>query len=278
MKRRSYLISRSVLGGLLGTIVYFAFGWQLFSSDAQGYLLNWYTELGGIVITILVLNVLVRQREQERWLQQTMIDASSPVQAVAVTAVRNLYMQRYLAAEARHPNAEPLSFEGANWEGVSLEGVYLAGANLTRVDLRGGSLQNAELQGSILRQATLIGTDLQLAKLVEAELYQADASGAKLGGANLSQIKAQEIRLNDTNLESATLREADLRGARLTKARLQRADLRGANLSGADLRGAKLDAAKLQGAIFDPQTYLPDGQYWYLGQDMTAYTSPATAQ
>jgi len=186
---------------------------------------NTSAEIGGIAITVLIIDALYQKREINREKRDLILQLGSPDNAFAREALRKIRARKWL-------NDGSLSF--ADLRDANLEGANLMDAKLKFVDLI-----SANLRGADLRDAYLEG-----ANLMDAKLRSANLDGADLRGAYLL----------DANLRDATLIDAKLRGADLLDANLEGAELRGANLTNANLSDTQLSKAKsLEGAT------MPDG-------------------
>ncbi len=170
---------------------------SLFAGDWQGFLLNLGIELGGAVVTFILINRIIGGgEERERLKADLMARMRSQVNEVAVQAAEELRRYGWLT-------------DG------SLQAVNLQSAKLQRADLKGANLQRVNLERADLQRVQLEGSDLQGAKLRSANL-----EAAKLSFANL-----QMADLHSANLYYANLWDSDLQGANLQHANLQRADL-----------------------------------------------------
>jgi uncharacterized protein YjbI with pentapeptide repeats len=257
---REYRFFYQVLGGaiLVGIGVLIGAVWFSSDVDRSAYIVNLYTSILSIIVTVFVIDLLNRRRDDRnalRQLQEQLIrDAGRTSNEIAKNAVHQLNIRDWLD---RHSGA----LKKAN-----LRGANLAGANLSGANLRGTDLFMANLQGTDLGGAKLEGAKLDHANLKEADLY-----GAKLQGSQLSSVNLQEAILGIANLQGANLRGANLQRANLRDANLQEADLYGAKLQGADLWGANLKAAKIHGINLDKTTMLPDETYWTPDTDMRKF-------
>jgi hypothetical protein len=198
---------------------------------------NLSTELGSIAVTVLIIDTLIRRRDENisrlRDLEQLTRQLGSGVNEVAKRAAEELRAQGYLTDG---------SLQETDLRVANLENAKLWKADLQGVNLQWARLKNANLNGSVL---------------VGANLTQANLQAAKLGGADLRQATLFEAKLYRVNFHNACLNQADMSGAHLEGARMENADLAGANLSG---------------AIFDEWTTLPDGTKWSVESDMARFT------
>lgn len=227
-----------ILGGLVLVLIGIWLGSLLFAQQ-QGYDMNLYTEIMGVVVTVAIVDTFNRRRDElrEEWRREHDLkarlvrEAGSRVPGVAMRAVEELRNHRWLTGR----DDEQL-----------LKGAYLEFANLLRVDL-------AE------------------ANLAETFLARANLEGANLGGADLTGAF-----LDGANLEGAELVDANLAGAFLERANFSAAFLSGANLEGAELADATFDdETVLPDTDFDFET--GEQTYSYFRPrvtDMHKYTDP----
>lgn len=236
-----------VLGGLMLVGIGVWIGSRLFDGD-PGYATNLYTEVLSISVTVFVLDLLARRREDRReevrLKHDLIMRMGSQVNDTAVSAANELDRRGWL------------------WDG-SLQGAHLSGADLQGAYMFEAFLKEALLVRANLQATNLSGSNLTKAYMVESDLRRADLSGATL---------------QEADLLGANLQEADLSGADLRMADLDSANLSQAILSEAHLQGAKLYRANLQGALlfepFDHRSILPDGSRWTPETDMRRFTDP----
>lgn len=138
-----------------------------------------------------------------------------------------------------------------------------------------GLFHNGKLSGKRLDRVNLPRVRCSWIYLKGVALWSAQFDGADLYG---------------INLRYANLRGASFRGAGLASACLKDADLIAADFSGADLRGAYMENAiwretsevfdeasgqfvlKESSAIFNEETYLPNGRKWNATVNMDEFT------
>lgn len=237
-----------------------------------GYFTNLYTELISITVTISILDLLARKREERREIRQLkdrlIRDMRSQVNAVAIHAIEELRSQD------EHNWLEDGTLQGQNLGGANLAGADLEGANLQETYLGGANLEEA-----ILESANLNGANLGSATLRAANLSSAHLDKANLGGVNLEKAILWNTSLLDANLDGTNLTNADLKGAKLQDAEirganLSNADLGYAHLEGANLQSANLTGADLRGAQFNSFTVMPDGRDWTPETDVERFTNP----
>lgn len=228
--------------------------WALhFHGDWESFALNFSTEMAGALVTFILLDLIIRSREdqeserrQEENLKKDLIARlSSSVREITVSATDELRRAGWL-------------------EDGTLHKAQLRRANLERVDLS---------------KADLNGANLHRAQLNQADLWNADLSDSDLSGAWLQEARLWQATLEDANmwqarLQGANLRSANLRGARLNETKLEHADLRDTDLGATNFEKARLDGVNLRGARFDPETILPDGSNWNDQIDVTIFTDP----
>lgn len=252
----------------------------------DGYLTNLYTELLGVIVTVVIINQLANWRENERLKQQLIRQAGSSAHGIAVGAVDELRANDWLSGEKG-------LLKGANLGKANLNSVKLTNANLTNAllheaNLAEANLWDADLIGANLIDANLTNANLGAANLTDALLINANLERANLGAAQLVNSNLVGANLIGVHLVGADLSNAYLSGVDLQQANLESANLSNANLVGADFSGANLLDANLSGAYlgsvavtpadanqhqtrFDETTILPDGQYWQPETDMNVF-------
>jgi hypothetical protein len=131
------------------------------------------TELISIAITVLIIDYLVRMREEEREKRNLILQMGSPDNSFAREAVRMLRARGWLfdgslrKADFVYSNMKGAYLINANLEGTNLWGANLEGANLWSANLEGALLLRANLEGTKLLNANLVAAivnDDQLAK------------------------------------------------------------------------------------------------------------------
>lgn len=257
---------------------------QYFANLAEDFYANVSSELISIVITVLIVDRLNRQREQrDQVLVQERLDYQELKRLKALLGSKENVVNK-VAIEGLKARGwlKDGSLQGLDlWFG-NFENINLGEANLQKVNLFEANLQQANLGHANLRKANFVRANLQEAELFNANLQNADLlsanlretlfSNANLERATLRRANLTRAILSRTNLEEATLRfatvegalfyDANLRNADLLGANLRTADMRKVNLSGADLAGAELENANMAGVQCDGKTRLPDGENW----------------
>lgn len=287
-----------LLGMLVGPLA------DLLQTDMAGLLESLVPEAFGIVITVLFIDRLYQNREEQREqgeLKSRLIrELGSQAHDVAINASEEL---------RRHGWLQDGSLHGVNLAGANLQGVHLTFANLQNAEMQytnlqsavlaEADLQSADMEGARLQGAFLYSANLKDALLVEASLQNTDLLHANLQGADLEDANIQKANLKGSNLKDANLIAANLQGSQLACANLQGADLsytnlrdarlfdadlqstsmrewatvlsgrtlQNTNLQGANLYCANLRGADLHNVIFDENTVLPDSDYCDEGPD-----------
>jgi hypothetical protein len=151
------------------------------SGDWWGFALNLGTELVGAVVTYLLFDQFIEQRERTETEKARLIgEMGSGVNGVAVAAAEKLWQRGWLGDG---------SLQGANLGAANLREAELWNANLREIDfayadLQGAKLIQVDLQGTNLGRANLQGVNL-----IEADLRRADLSWANLEVADLGRVK-----------------------------------------------------------------------------------------
>lgn len=222
-------------------------GWILFA-DKDGYGMNLFTEFVGIGFTYLIVDWLVRQRDEtqakEKLKDELLDDFRSDVNHVAKHAVNKLRRYGWLF----DGSLKNLNFYGAN----------LAGAELGSANLKGVNLHHAMLEKAVINNVNLEMADLEKTNLRDAILRNSNLAGCDIGNSDL-----QNADLRRANLLWASLYRANLEGANMGGAFLLGADLRGANLKAVNLWDADIASIDIDSETqFDINTILPDGSHW----------------
>lgn len=276
-----------ILGGLALVAGGILIGAALFSGsapaidDITGYFTNLYTEAISVALTIFVLDVLNRRRDERnriRDLQEQLVrEAGSSVNATAWSAIHTLKKRGWLGRDfkalggIRVKDSEAL-LQGVDLSYADLRAADIGKANLQRTDLRHAKLSEADLVEANLSHADLGYAEMAHADLLATNLNQANLSDANLTGARLAETTLYRGELLWTNLTAADLTEANLIEAILTEADFSQADLRGANLCGAYMYKVKLaDVLIDQNTKFDRETWLPDETWWSPDRDLSDF-------
>lgn len=191
---RDYRLFYKLLGAALLVSIGVLVGRAMFADEARGYEVNLFTEIIGIVVTVLIVNELAEQRAERKAVEalkrQLMDDAASNVNDVAKNAVHQLMRKGWLTGENG-------LLKSADLFGANLQGAKLTFANLQEVDL-----SMAELQGAKLGYANLQGAKLAFANLQEVDLSLAELQGASLVGSNLQGADLRWANLQNTTLSA----------------------------------------------------------------------------
>ena len=144
-----------------------------------------------VTVSVGIVDLLSRRRKYNDRRTRLARQVTSPINHVAIEAVREIRALGWLTGEnaflkgagLREANLAGANLRDANLEETNLStsnlnGAYLWNANLVGADLRdsiltGASLAGTNLAGAFLWKADLRGTDLALVNLVGAELSNA---------------------------------------------------------------------------------------------------------
>ncbi len=279
-----------ILGGLVLVGIGVWLGANLFAGDA-GYGTNLYTEFISIAVTVFIIDILNRRRDERRREQelreQLVLDLHSPNNSTAIEAIHKMHVRDWLSgeesplrkgvffevdwrnAQLSGSDLESAKFFGARLEGADLSAAYLYFAYMSQINLAKAKLRDAYLDCADLSFACLEGTNLSSASLLDTELKSAnlndaDCSWANFEGANLEYTTMTYSDFDHVNLEKANLRNANLEGASFCNA----------NLKGASLYDAHLKDVDLVNVKFDENTTLPHGGEWTHDTDMDQFTDP----
>ncbi|MEM9955707.1 MAG: pentapeptide repeat-containing protein [Chloroflexota bacterium] len=230
---------------------------------ATDFYANISSELASIVITVLIVDRLNRQREKrDNEALQKRLDEQELTRLKALLGSNENVVAKIAVAELR---AKGWLADGTMQE-VDLRGANLQGADLSGVHLINADMRSSILQGINLKDAHLEGINLSGANLEKADLRGANLSNSKLSGANLSNSILWNTKIDKADLRGANLQNSNLSHATLNQAMLQAADLSNSisiktqfkkailietQFLSADLRDAILNDADLRGASFE---------------------------
>lgn len=160
---------------------------------------NLSSELIGIVITVILVDVLAAVRQQHNERDNLVLQVASPINMFAVEAIRILDNKGWHR-------------DGTLWH-KNLHNANLANANLREFDFRGSILDRADLSDTDLsatnfRRSGLRSVNFKNAYMVGTALLGADLSHANLEGATLVEVHFD----NDTILPdgSSWTRDTDM--------------------------------------------------------------------
>jgi hypothetical protein len=263
---RDYRLFYQILGGIILVGIGVLIGAFAFRDD-DGYIVNVYTEMLSIGITVFIIDRLYRYREErnaeKRLKEQLFRNAASISNKIAKDAIHQI----------RQHNPDWLIGENGILKGADLEHARLVDADLTRANL-----QEARLSWASLQNAKLLDADLRRSKLIGAHLERCSLYGTNFSGADMSFVN-----LTSAVIFGADFSNADLRGAIFDEAAL----LGGTNFSGANLQHASLRNVRKSAPgmkisvnpnrfmiVLDPETILPDGSHWSPDRDLREFTDP----
>lgn len=167
------LFGVSLVTSVISAVISLAHGTTDLSDWFGGLLQNFSSEMLGAFLTFVLLEQLVRSRqEKERLIRQM----HSKDNGLALQAVGELGAHGWLTDG---------SLAGAMLVTANLTNVHMWDADLRNTDLHGASLHHANLQrcnltGANLWQADLTGVRLEDVNLEGADLYHANMIGARL--------------------------------------------------------------------------------------------------
>lgn len=250
-----------VLGGITLVVFGLILGQILFGND-EGYPTNLFTEGLSLGVTVFVLNLLAKQREEQTLKKRLLQQLGSSFNVIALTALEELWSRGWL---------QDASLVGADLSRADLRGADFSKANLTGVHFSSRRYGHARLDSNtrlpdetFWREGAPItelerftdpthpnywrGYGLREANLSRRDYSHANLRGADMFGCNLWSTNLAEANLKNAILIRARMRQANLSAADLTAAEMDYADLRQADLSGADLQGADMQGVDLEGA------------------------------
>jgi len=168
--------------------------------DWPGLFLNIGTGLIGSLVVFLLIDVLLRAREDAERRRYRLVHE---------LRVGNLTTRQMAAEEL----ARQAWLSDADLRGIDLSHVALPRANFCNSDMSGAKLFGANLKGSSFLSADMTGGDLrgtifEACDLQGANLTRADARSAHFPNANLTGVKTTECNFDGANLDGAKGLEA----------------------------------------------------------------------
>jgi len=214
-----------VIAGVVGSF----YSQNTFPQMIDAFYANLGTEFVSIGLTVLVIDRVVRQREELQRKEQLIRQMRNKDNGLALAAVEDLIGNGWL-------------YDG------TLDGANLHRANLEKVGMPDAVLTRTNLRGAVLHKANMSRADLSEARLRHAYMHKALLTKADL---------------THTDLRGTTLTNAELRGADLRGANIEEADLEGALLQRANLKGVKnLSLEQIFSLSRLWQATMPDGSMY----------------
>lgn len=206
--RNEYPLLFPLLTSLILVVIGIVIGWALFADD-PGYNTNLYTELLSISVTVFVLDVLARRREEQRRVRdlqdQLIRNAASLSNEIAKDAVYQMRRRKWLCPSDKEQLLRGEDLQGANLQDSALDfadlrHAILVQANLRNVMLRGAHLEGADTRFADLRNANLWGAFLQEAHLADANLKGANLHDTILKGADLLYANLEDAKFTQNTI------------------------------------------------------------------------------
>jgi len=285
---KEYPAAYPIIGGVALVGLGIWIGSLIYANDS-GYGTNLYTEFISIAVTVFIIDILNRRRDDRRR-RQELIDrllreVRSPEAVIARHALHEIRDRGMLKGENCILRGKRLSH--VQWENASLEHSDLCNSGLGMANLKSATFLFALLNNANFRYAKLQQADLTAAKVNCADFVFANLEGANLSFAEIVESLLMDSLFDDANLYRANLQgssfalsrmgranlsEANLKDTKFINTQLDDADLSHACLAGANLEGASLTGANLDGAQFDGNTILPNKKKWNPETDLERFT------
>jgi uncharacterized protein YjbI with pentapeptide repeats len=253
---------RMLRGGvIIGLFVFI--GWIVFqeSDEPRAFGMNLWTEIAGIAVTVLIIDLLNEMRAERRYKQQLVDEAASTSNEIAKHAVHVMRRRGWLQGTnslLQRVNLQGANLEYADLSGANMQGSKLTGANLQHALLLGANIQDAELSRAKLQHAELAFANLQRSSALDSDFRDANLRGTDLRYSKISSSDFRNANFANANLENADMRYTDMRNAKLASASLHNTDISRSNLedisapfanfSGSNLQGSDLSKAGLLGS------------------------------
>lgn len=242
--------------GLLLLAIFF--GWLSYvpGNFLDNFASNLSTMLVGVVLTILILDSVIKRREERllEFLENQRLQQEEKQLEREQELLKTQLVREIASGDAGLAMRALKEFDDKGWlTDGSLVNAYFAGANLPKAKLSWANLSGAYLSRVNLEQAELgwanfTGANLNEARLIRATMNLTNLSEANLRGANLSLANLTEANLSNANLDSVVASGATFVEADMSKVSAERALFSGANLSGAEIVEANLGFANLERA------------------------------
>lgn len=200
--RKEYKFFYQILGGGLVVGIGVVIGAILFSgsTDRTSYLTNLYTSILSIAVTVFVIDLLNRRRDEQRELkmekQRLTRQLGSRVNTEALRAAEEFWEHEWI---------KDGTLREARLVGANLQGARFTMGELQGIDFSTANLQEASFVWANLENSLFAVTDLRQAKLQWANLKGANLWAAKLQGADLLRANLQEVKLIDAQFDEDTV-------------------------------------------------------------------------
>ena len=171
----------------------------------QGVLTNVGTELLGLAITVLIVDVLYMRLQEDQMKRQLIRDMGTTDNTVALRAVQELKANGWLT--------------DGTLAGVDLTKANLQGVRLVRANLQGARLCDANLRESILIAVNMQGADMRGVDLEEAVIAGCDFKDADLWAANFKESELRKVDFRASHLVGADFTDAKIMGCHFQDAR-----------------------------------------------------------
>jgi uncharacterized protein YjbI with pentapeptide repeats len=279
---------RMLRGGvIIGLFV--VIGWSVFQENGEprAFGMNLWTEIAGIAVTVLIIDLLNERRAERRFKQGLLEAVTSPSACYAVHAAHLLVRRGWHRGE--NSFLKGINLSGANLEGAFLPNANLQGAKLDHTNLAGAFLEDADFRHVNIEDANFRGAQLNRARFSDvntADFRDAEMHFVKFESksvilyCNFENVTLSGVTISRTHWKLCNLRNADLAEADFSDAILDDIDFQNADMSWIILKKARLYGSNLQGvnleeAEFDAETILPDGTHWTRETDMSRFTDAA---
>jgi len=194
---------------VLVLLVGIAIGALLFN-DNINFSLNIYTEIISILVTALVVDQIVRRRDQVQQRRRLLRDIAGPSGEVARAAINIMRQEGWLEGNRSllvNANLWEAQLTGVSLNGANLQGAALGNAFLERAYLSNVNLSGADLMGADMRESDLVRTNLTNAQMRFANLTGAYLGAADLRGTNLQDCNLLNAHLTDMYFGNAQFNE-----------------------------------------------------------------------
>ncbi|MFN8565589.1 MAG: pentapeptide repeat-containing protein [Anaerolineae bacterium] len=267
---KAYKFFYQVFGGVLLVGLGVLIGAIFFSEPGErsGYLVNLYTSLLSVALTVFVIDLLSRRRDERRdnarLKAQLEREVSSSDNGIALRALNELIANGWLYDVDSIRSFTRANLKGANLQHAVLKQFWFQSTIFEHADLSVADFEACRFTGAMLKRANLARANLKNANLHFANLAQTYVGGANFENAYLVWVNFQQADFSEIYYAVFSMDTSEAKSGTFS------VNLRGANLTNADLQGAY----NFDKAIFSEDTILPDATKWVKGTDITRFTNP----
>jgi uncharacterized protein YjbI with pentapeptide repeats len=163
------------------------------------------TELIGLAVTVLIIDSLYRQLQENQVKAKLIRDLSTTDNVSALKAVRELKENGWLS--------------DGTLRGADLSTANLQGAHLVKAKLDGARLQGANFKGSILISVSMKGADLRNIDLDESIILDSNFSEVDLWAGKFNNSKLGKVNFEKSHLVGVSFKGAKIKDCNFQESR-----------------------------------------------------------